>query len=112
MKKLFGSALVLLFLCAAAQAQNSTQFNHGFISATQRVSVPSSGLATGSYSVIGGSTGTLIAYGVVGKGSPVSLQSETANCSCTVSSQGYTLFEVCGNSVARRLCRSLHLVLA
>jgi hypothetical protein len=50
MKKLFGSAFVLLLLSAAAQAQNSTQFNSGFISATQRVSVPSSGLATGNYS--------------------------------------------------------------
>jgi hypothetical protein len=47
-----------------------------------------------------------------GASSPVSLQSETENGSYIVSSQGYTLFEVCGNSVARRLCRSLHLVLA
>jgi hypothetical protein len=71
MKKLPGYALVLLFLCAAAQAQNSTQFNSGFISSTQCVSVPSSGLATGSYSVAGGWTGTLTAYGSVGQGALV-----------------------------------------
>ena len=35
MKKLLGYALVLLFFCAAAQGQNSTQFNSGFISATR-----------------------------------------------------------------------------
>ena len=93
--------MMFLFLCVAAHSQvYSTQFNSGFISGTQCVSVPSSGLAMGSYSVTGSWTGTLTAYGSVGQGSLVSLQSQTANGSYTVSSAGYTLFQVCGNSVA------------
>jgi len=94
---LLGALLLQAPLSAFAQ---STQFNSGFISGTQCVPVPASGLAMGSYSVTGSWTGTLTAYGVVGQGSPVSLQSQTANGSYTVSSAGYTLFEVCGNSVA------------
>jgi hypothetical protein len=95
-KLLLAFALLLAPLCYAQQPQT----NQGFITSTQCVSVPSSGLSYGSYGVTGTWTGTLTAYGAVGQGATVSLGSQTANGSFVLGIGGYTLFEVCGNSVA------------
>lgn len=94
---------VLLFLVSLplwSQTVPQSQFNQDFITSNQCVKVPATGLSVGSYTVTGSWSGTLTAYGVLGQGSPVSLQSETANGTYTTSISGYTLFEVCGNTVA------------
>lgn len=91
-------ALFLLLIPCAALAQ--TQSNNGFLSSTQCVAVPSSGLNSGSYSISGTWSGTITAFGVVGQGSAVSLGSQTGNGSFTATTTGYTLFEVCGNTVS------------
>lgn len=91
-------ALFLLLIPCAALAQ--TQSNNGFLSSTQCIAVPSSGLNSGSYSISGTWSGTITAFGVVGQGSAVSLGSQTGNGSFTATTTGYTLFEVCGNTVS------------
>lgn len=94
MKKL----IVFLFLALPAIAQ--TYPNQGFITSTQCVSVPATNQSSGGYAVSGTWTGTLTAYGVVGQGVPSSIGSATANGSYVVTLSGFTLFEVCGNSVS------------
>jgi hypothetical protein len=90
-----------ILLCADfAFAQTpQTQNNSGFISSSQCVPVPAGGMSSGGYSVTGTWSGTLTAYGIVGQGAAAALGSETANGSYTLSISGYTLFEVCGNTV-------------
>jgi hypothetical protein len=101
--KRFVFIVALLFACASlAFAQNPPvqQFNQDFISSTQCVSVPVSGLGTGSFGVSGTWTGTLSAQGIVGQAAAVTLLNATANGSYTVAVSGYTKFQVCGNTVS------------
>ena len=99
MRKLILLLLAFALLAACGWAQTGSNQNAGFINSTQCVSVPAGNLTIGSYSASGTWTGTLTAFGVVGQGTPVSLGSQTGNGSFTLSISGYTLFEVCGNTV-------------
>lgn len=97
MKRAFLFALAIASLCPLALAQGS---NSGFITSTECVTLPAGNMASGGFGTTGTWTGTLTVYGAVGQAAPVVLTSFTSNTSSSVGIAGYTLFKVCGNTVA------------
>lgn len=101
MKRTLLAFVALLAFAGSAWSQAAIQEqNQDFITSTQCVSVPSSGLGAISFGVTGSWTGTLTVSGNVGQAAATVLSQVTANGSYTLQNSGYTKANVCGNTVA------------